>query len=303
MPAVTDSRTTSEIERASGAVDCRDGMGISGSGASRSASRNEAERRRPPSPSVIEWWSFWIMAPRPPSSPSTRVNCHSGRPRSKGSADSTAARSSTARSSKAPAPPPCGRGSRGRTARRRPTTGSPTRPGLADPLTQPGDGLDCEAHAVPEPLGVGGAVEERDVGERRPQDGVELERPHQRLLVAHALLERDGGGHAETVSRPPLVGSLGRRGPRARRPAARAVRGGRDGGLRRIGRSLSRALASEGRARGQRKDVHSAACSAAQDVHRDGPRPPTASVLRPPCLGGGRCRTVELSAPAGRRGR
>ena len=64
-----------------------------GAGASRVRSRNCIDSATPPWPSVTVWCSFWMSALRPPSSPSTITNCHSGRERSKASLATSVVRS------------------------------------------------------------------------------------------------------------------------------------------------------------------------------------------------------------------
>ena len=97
---VTTSRTVSTAD-GGGAGSASPGSGtggIGGSSASRARSMNCIDSRRLPSPSATVWCSFWMMAPWPPSSPSTTKNAHSGRVRSKGSAAISVARSHSCRS-------------------------------------------------------------------------------------------------------------------------------------------------------------------------------------------------------------
>ena len=58
---------------------------------------NCSDMRMLPSPSAMAWWSFWIIAARPSSSPSMTRNSHSGRVRSNGVPTNVAVRSSSCR--------------------------------------------------------------------------------------------------------------------------------------------------------------------------------------------------------------
>ena len=70
-----------------------------GSSGSRSRSNSTIASLIAPTPSVIEWWSFWMTAALPSASPSTTVNSQSGRARSKLCIPIGSARSSSARRS------------------------------------------------------------------------------------------------------------------------------------------------------------------------------------------------------------
>jgi len=63
------------------------------------SSSNICANVTPPTPSVKEWWTFWMNAARPPSTPSTTVNSQSGRSLSNAAIAIGAAISSTARKS------------------------------------------------------------------------------------------------------------------------------------------------------------------------------------------------------------
>ena len=71
--------------------------GAIGSVASRAMSMNCSDMRMLPSPSAMAWWSFWTIAARPSSRPSTTRNSHSGRVRSNGVPTNVAVRSSSCR--------------------------------------------------------------------------------------------------------------------------------------------------------------------------------------------------------------
>ena len=183
-------------------VDRRRGTGRSGaigSVASRAMSMNCSDMRMLPSPSAMAWWSFWIMAARPSSRPSTMRNSHSGRVRSNGVPTNVAVRSSSWRID-----PGFGQ-------RRPAQVVVEVEVGLVAPLRrgQPperGDHPLAQAghlHRGPlepgaEPLGVGGLVEQGDVGDRRAEVRILLEVPHQRLDVGHPPLvaHLSGSSHA-----------------------------------------------------------------------------------------------------------
>ena len=59
-----------------------------------------------------------------------------------------------------------------------------------DPLAQTRDARGGVPHAPPETGDVGRAVEVRDVQERRAQQGVALDRPHERLGVGQSIVQR-----------------------------------------------------------------------------------------------------------------
>ena len=180
--------------------------GAMGSVASRARSMNCSDRRMPPSPSVMAWCSFWTIAARPPSRPSTTTNSHSGRVRSNGSCTIAAARSSSWRIE-----PGAGQGHpaevvvevevgvvpplrRGQAAERR-----------DHPLAQAGDAGHRPLQAGPQAVGVGRLVEDGDVGDRGAEVRVLLEVPHQGLDVGHPPVGAQGpfgaaGGHRGDAS-------------------------------------------------------------------------------------------------------
>ena len=100
-----------------------------------------------------------------------------------------------------------------------------TQPGgiRLDPPSEAGNVVDGGIHAGPEPIEVRGPVEDRDRAERRRQERVLLDAPHQRFGVAH-LAVRNGrlGCRRFVVSHQP---SLPRRGARRQpRSTARSTR-------------------------------------------------------------------------------
>ena len=87
-----------------------------------------------------------------------------------------------------------------------------------DPPTEPGHGVDGGLHAGPQPVEVGRAIEDRDRAERRRQERILLDAPHQRLGVAHlAVGDGDLGRRRFVVGHPPSL-------PRRRRGVRRGRR-------------------------------------------------------------------------------
>lgn len=96
-----------------------------GSGASAAKSISSETNCTPPIPSVREWWIFMTPAARPSSSPSTVVQVHSGRARSKPPIPSVRARS------RAPASAAGGAAATRRTCHERSKSGSTVQSGVA----------------------------------------------------------------------------------------------------------------------------------------------------------------------------
>ena len=167
-PPATRSRTVSAAVGAGGTIGSTDsGSTAGGSGASRSKSRYCSDICMPPSPSVIVWCIFDTRAALPPRSPSTTVNCQSGRVRSNGSSVISVPRSSSWRIE-----PGLGQGDA-------PDVDVDVEPGVVGPHrrrqvdrrrlhapTQAGDVPGRPLHARPQAVEVGRAVDHRDRPER-----------------------------------------------------------------------------------------------------------------------------------------
>ena len=101
MPTARRRRCPSDLNTRSAAVKVRiSSTPSSGPGSTGSRSKSKSMRSSfiPPTPSVIEWWTFNTIAARPSASPSTRVYSHNGRERSNPAIAAVRARSSTASS-------------------------------------------------------------------------------------------------------------------------------------------------------------------------------------------------------------
>ena len=186
----SESRTSATVPNVSGAGTAGRSSSSSSSPGSRSRSTSSVSSAIPPTPSVIEWWTFIASAARSPSSPSKSVNSHSGRARSNAlDAIGWSASSNVGAS-------PGGVRRRWRRWKSRSNVASVAQRG--GPMRNGGDRTRWRSRGITrvarsmrarESRPVGRAIEDRDREDRRPEDRVLLDVPHERVFIAHVVRE------------------------------------------------------------------------------------------------------------------